>query len=412
MQDYRNVFALIAAVALLQVAGGLLGIVTPLGLDAMGAGTGTVGLVGTLNSIGFMVGAWYSTGLIRRFGNIRVYAAGGAAMSFTFLAMYLAQSIWAWSTIRLVQGAAIAVMFSSAEAWLGAAMPAAKRGSISGVYHLVAKIALILGPFIIVGASITHPEPYVWGAMFLSLALLPITLTKRDQPPPPDREALSIVALFKLAPSGVFACFMAGVMNTGALALLPVYAKSELAGLSDSAATIGAVAAGAAWTGALISQWPAGRLSDLVDRRFVIAGLCLASGLAALALALGGALPIYAALGLLALWGAGSLSFYGVAVAHILDWTPSQKIAQAIAGILFVWAFGSVIGPVLAGLAMKTGFGPGGLFLFVGVMNFVLVFAVLARKAVRGEPPDDEQAPWTPTTPLLAASGEVDPRSD
>ena len=67
---------------------------------------------------------------------------------------------------------------------------------------------------------------------------------------------------------------------------------------------------------------------------------------------------------------------------------------------------------MLAGLAMKTGFGPGGLFLFVGVMNFVLVFAVLARKAVRGEPPDDEQAPWTPTTPLLAASGEVDPRSD
>ncbi|MEL8055840.1 MAG: MFS transporter [Pseudomonadota bacterium] len=412
MRDLRNVFALIAAVTILQLAGGVLGVITPLGLDAFGAGTGEVGVIAALHSIGFMAGAWFSTALIRTFGNIRVHAAGGAVMTISFLLMFMEQNIWAWSGLRLMQGVAIALMFSSVEAWLGSAMPPEKRGSISGFYHLMAKVALIAGPFVIAGMAVTAPEPYMWGAIFMAFALLPITLTRRDQPPMPDREPLSILALYKLAPSGVFACFMAGVMNTGTLALLPVYAVSELEGLAPSATAIGALAAGAAWTGGLISQWPAGKISDKFDRRIVIAIMCLVSGIAALAVGLGGFLPNIAVLILIAIWGAGSLSFYGVAVAHIIDWAPSSKMAQAMSGVLFVWAFGSVLGPVLSGLSMQTPLGASGLFLAVSFMSLALALTILVRRAIRSEPPDAVQEPWNPTTPLLAAQGEIDPRTE
>ncbi|MEO1642810.1 MAG: MFS transporter [Pseudomonadota bacterium] len=412
MQDFRNIFALVAAVTILQLAGGILGVVTPLGLDAFGAGTGEVGLIGALYSAGFMAGAWFSTAFIRTFGNIRVHAAGGAIMTISFLLMYIEQNIWAWSGIRLMQGAAIALMFSSVEAWLGSAMPADKRGSISGFYHLMAKVALIAGPFVIAGMAVTSPEPYMWGAIFMAVALLPITLTRRDQPPMPDREPLSIWALYKLAPSGVFACFMAGVMNTGTLALLPIYAVSELDGLAASATAIGALAAGAAWTGGLISQWPAGKASDKFDRRLVIALMCLGSGLAALIVGLAGFLPNIILLVLIGVWGAGSLSFYGIAVAHIIDWAPTTKMAQAMSGILFVWALGSVLGPVLSGLSMQTPLGESGLFLAAGLMSLVLTLTILVRRLVRPEPPQAVQEPWNPTTPLLAAQGEIDPRAE
>ncbi|MEM8617157.1 MAG: MFS transporter [Pseudomonadota bacterium] len=410
MQDYRNVLALIIAVTILQLAGGILGVMTPLGLDALGAGTASVGLIAALHSIGFMVGAWFSPALIRTFGNIRVHAAGGAVMTMSFLMMFLEQSIWAWSVIRLLQGAAIALMFSSVEAWLGAAMPAEKRGSISGFYHLMAKVALIAGPFVIFGMSVTSPEPYMIGAIFLALAMMPITLTRREQPPMPDREPLSLVALFKMAPSGVFACFMAGVLNTGTLALLPVYAVEKMDSISSSVTVLGALAAGAAWTGWLISQWPAGKVSDAFDRRVVIAVMVLAAGMAAIALGLFTGLPDIALLILIGIWGAGSLSFYGVAVAHILDWAPAGKMAQAMSGVLFVWAFGSVLGPLLAGLSMRTAYGAPGLFVLTAIFSFLLVVSMLIRRAAREEPPEALQEPWSPTTPLLAAQGEIDPR--
>lgn len=412
MADYRNVWVLIAAVTLLQLSGGILGVVTPLGLEVLGAGTLVIGVVAALNSVGFMIGARYSADAIRTFGNIRVYSAAAALAAVSILSMHLVLNIWAWSAIRLVQGVALAFMFSSIEAWLGAAVPAEKRGGVSGFYHLMAKVALIIGPFFALGMSAIDNQPYMWGAIFMALSLLPVCLTRRGEPPVPDVEPLSTKQLFDLAPSGVIAAFLAGVVNTGTLAILPIYAVSALSDLDMSATSLAAIAAAAAWGGGLLSQWPAGKLSDRFDRRTVIAVMTGVSGIAAALLLLGAVLPGYVVLALLALWGAGTLSFYGVAVAHIIDWCPPGKIAQAMSGILFVWAFGSVLGPLLAGGLVRLVSGGGSLFGMAAVLSFVLVLAMLWRRAARDEPPEAIQEPWNPTTPLLAAKGEVDPRSE
>jgi MFS family permease len=412
MADYRNVWVLIAAVTLLQLGGGILGVLTPLGLSEMGAGTVSIGIVAALNSIGFMIGARYSADAIRIFGNIRVYSAAAALAAVSILSMHLLLDAWAWSAIRLVQGIALAFMFSSIEAWLGAAVPAEKRGGVSGFYHLMAKVALIIGPFFALGMSAIDNRPYMWGAIFMALSLLPVCLTRRGEPPIPDTEPLSLKQLYELAPSGVIAAFLAGVINTGTLAFLPIYAVSALSDLSMSATSLAAIAAAAAWGGGLLSQWPAGKISDRFDRRLVIAIMTGAAGIASTVLLLGPVLPGAIVLCLLALWGAGTLSFYGVAVAHIIDWCPQGKIAQAMAGILFVWAFGSVLGPLIAGALVQLLPGSGALFGMAAVLSFVMVIAMMWRRTARNEPPEAAQEPWNPTTPLLAAKGEVDPRSD
>lgn len=412
MADYRSVWVLVAACTLLQLGGGILGVVTPLGLDALGIGTVTIGAVAGLFSVGFMLGAWFATPAIRTFGNIRVYAAAAAVAAITIQAMFLTQSLWTWLVIRFVQGAAFALMFSSIEAWLGAAMPAEKRGAISGFYHFMAKVALIIGPFFAAGMSAIDPHPYIWGAIFLAFSLVPICLTRREQPPVPDTDPLPIAKLIAMSPAGVFACFLAGVVNTGLFAMLPIYASFELTGLNLSVTSLAALASAAAWGGGLISQWPAGRLSDSLDRRTVIAGMMAVASCAALLLGLKLSPSPNLTLALLALWGAGSLSFYGIAVAHIIDWCPPGKIAQAMAGILFVWAAGSVLGPILFGFGMRSAMGARSLFLLAAVLGMILVITMLVRRASRTSPPEDEQEPWTPTTPLLAAKGEVDPRSE
>ncbi len=410
MAGYRSVWILIVAVTLLQAGGGILGIITPLGLEYLGAAPVYIGAIGALHAGGFMYGARRAPTAIRTFGNIRVYAAAAAIVAISIMSMQLALDIWSWALIRLIQGFAFAMMFSSVESWLGAAVAKEDRGGVTGFYHLMAKIGLMSGPFFALGASVVDAEPFLWAAMFVAASMLPVCLTQREEPPLPGADPLTLPSLFKLAPAGVFAAFLAGVANTGVLALLPVYAIGELESLAETPTAVAAIAAAAAWLGGLVTQWPCGKLSDAIDRRWVIAGMSIASGGAAAVLGIVEAPSQTLSLILIGLWGAGALSFYGIAVAHIVDRSPDDKIAQAMSGTLFVWAFGSVLGPPLAGLAMSTNYGAKGLFVMAAIGSALLAVVMVLRRAARTGPDRKMRAPWNFTTPLLAQKGKADPR--
>ena len=412
MADYRNVWALIAAAAFLQLGGGILGVVTPLGLETLGVSPTLIGAIAAGHAVGFMVGAWTSSNAIILFGNIRVFSAAAAVCGASVLAMQIALDPLGWTLIRVVQGAAFAWMFSSIESWLGATVSAKSRGSVSGFYHLIAKLSLVLGPFFVAGLAPIDFRPYLWCAIFLVLSLLPICLTRRGEPAPPSTEPFPLRRLFRLAPAAVISVFLAGVINSGTMALLPIYAGVALPDVSGGATGAAAMAAAACWIGGLISQWPAGRISDHVDRRLVIAAMAGVSGIAALALGLFPGLPSRTILILLAVWGAGSLSFYGIGVAHAIDRAETSQIARVMAGLLFVWAVGSVVGPPLSGLAFRLPFTDGGLFLLTAILSGALLFFMVVRRASRKDVPQEDQEPWNITLPSTAEVAEMDPRTE
>jgi len=412
MADYRNVWALIAAAAFLQLGGGILGVVTPLGLETLGVSPGMIGAIAAGHAVGFMVGAWYSSTAIILFGNIRVFSAAAAVCGASVLAMQLALDPIGWTIVRIIQGAAFAWMFSSIESWLGATVSAKSRGSVSGFYHLIAKVSLVLGPFFVAGLAPIDFRPYLWCAIFLVLSLLPVCLTRRGEPPPPGTEAFRLTRLFKLAPAAVISVFLAGVINSGTMALLPIYAGVAMPDVAGGATGAAALAAAAAWIGGLISQWPAGRISDHFDRRVVIAVMGAIASIAALVLGLRPGLPSNVILIALAAWGAGSLSFYGIGVAHAIDRAEAPQIARVMAGLLFVWAFGSVIGPPLSGFAFNLPFTQGGLFLLAAILSALLSFSMLWRRASRKDVPQEDQEPWKITLPSTAEVAEIDPRTE
>jgi MFS family permease len=83
----------------------------------------------------------------------------------------------------------------------------------------------------------------------------------------------------------------------------------------------------------------------------------------AAAIALGACIALYLTAGkvsfsitvlLSALWGAGALSFYSVSAAHATDRTEAGQITQVMSGMLFIWAGGSVLGPLLTGVVADT----------------------------------------------------------
>jgi len=236
-------------------------------------------------------------------------------------------------------------------------------------------------------------------AALAALSMVPLCFTSAAQPDPPKAQPLALVEQFAIAPAAVIGCFGAGLVNGGVLALAPLYA-AEHYGPSAAAEFYSA-----AFTGSLLLQWPAGRLSDRMDRRLVIAALASLAAVAAFALAVwSGQLLSWSATLLFFIWGAGALSFYGIAVAHMADRAEPGKLAQSAAGLLFVWAAGSVIGPLILG-PLVDWFDVAGMFWFAGGAALFVAFAMFWRRSTRRGPVTKEE--YAPQLGTSVAAGEI-----
>ncbi len=395
----RNVGALIAAIAILQLAGGLLGVRLPIAFIADGHSRTELGLVAAAYSAGFMLGAVIATTLLSRVGHIRVYAACAAVFSAATLALHFTGDVWSWGLARMAAGASVALMFAAIESWMNFAIGARVRGEVLSVYMVMTKAALALGPFFAFNYAPQAPEPWMIAAALAALSMVPVCFTPAAPPDRPKAQPLALAEQFAIAPAAVIGSFGAGLVNGGVLALAPLYAAQHY---GENAA---AEFYSAAFTGSLLLQWPAGRLSDRVDRRLVIAGLTGLAALASFALALwSGQLLAAAAIFLFFLWGAGALSFYGIAVAHMADRAEPGKLAQSAAGLLFVWAGGSIIGPIMMGPLVDLA-GIAGLFWFAGAAAFAVCGLMFWRRTTREAATNKEE--FSPQIATSVAAGEI-----
>jgi MFS family permease len=393
----RNVAALIAAITILQLSGGLLGVRIPLAFADQSRTA--LGLVAASYSAGFMMGAMIATVLFARVGHIRVYAACAAMFAAATLSLHFAEGVWAWGLARMASGIAVALMFAAIESWLSFSIGKAARGEVMSVYMVLTKGALALGPYLAFGYTPLSPEPWMIAAMLAALSMVPICFTAAEQPAPPKAQPLALVEQFATAPAAVIASFGAGLVNGGVLALAPLYASQHYG--PNAAVEFYS----AAFVGSLLLQWPAGRLSDRVDRRLVVAGLAAIAAGAAFALALwSGQLREWSAIALFFTWGAGALSFYGIAVAHMADRAEPGKLAQSAAGLLFVWAAGSIVGPMLMG-PLVDWFDVAGMFWFAGAAALAVALAMFWRRTTREQATAKEN--YAPQDGASVAAGEI-----
>ena len=393
----RNVAALIAAVTILQLAGGLLGVRIPLAFADQSRTA--LGLVAACYSAGFMMGAMIATVLFARVGHIRVYAACAAIFAAATLSLHFAEDVWTWGLARMATGVAVALMFAAVESWLSFSIGKAARGEVMSIYMVLTKGALALGPYLTFGYAGDAPEPWMIAAMLAALSMVPICFTAAEQPAPPKAQPLALVEQFATAPAAVIGSFGAGLVNGGVLAMAPLYAAEHYG--QNAAAEFYS----AAFVGSLLLQWPAGRLSDRIDRRLVIAGLAALAAAAAFALAVwSGRLLEWSAILLFFLWGAGALSFYGIAVSHMADRAEPGKLAQSAAGLLFVWAAGSIVGPMLMG-PLVDWFDVAGMFWFAGAAALAVTLAMFWRRTTREEAEEKEE--FAPQIGTSVSAGEI-----
>jgi MFS family permease len=212
--------------------------------------------------------------------------------------------------------------------------------------------------------------------------------------------------LYGISPVGVMGCIAVGFANSAVWTLAPVFAQDHgLAktwlGVFMSVFTVG---------GALI-QLPLGRLSDRMDRRFIIAFVCVAAAGIGVALATFGGAHRWTILPLIGLFGTVALPLYGLSVAHTNDRVPRDEFVETSATLLFINSLASVGGPTLAALVMGR-FGTSALFFYTAAIHVAMAAFTIVRITVKDAAPaqtrDRFEALPQQSTPMEA---ELDPRA-
>jgi MFS family permease len=374
--NLRPIASILLGVAFFLAGNGLLFTLLPLRGSAEGFSALALGGIGSSYYLGFVSGCLLAPWLIVRAGHIRAFAAIVALAAVIALAYPLAPQVIIWLPIRFINGFCVAGFYLVIESWLNDRATNANRGLIMSSYIGVNFIAFTVGQVLVTGYPVKQAGDFMLAAMFASLAIIPVALTRSAQPVPITAVSFRPGELYRAAPVGLVASFMIGAANGAFWGLGPL--SAEGAGLTVHQV---ALFMGAATLAGAVMQWPVGRISDRIDRRIVLLGLLIAAALTGFMLWQARASGIWL-IGLGLLFGTFTLPGYALAAAHAYDKTPSEEIVPTAATILLANALGSVTGPLIASMLMSS-LGPSALFLFTAGVQALLAAFVFYRIKVK-----------------------------
>ncbi len=368
---------------------------TLLGLRATleGFPTPVTGMIMSCYYVGYLLGTIAAPRLLREIGHIRVFAALAAVASAAALVQALFVNPFAWGAMRAASGLCFAGIYVVAESWLNDRASRANRGRLLAVYMLVLYIGLGSAQFLLILSNPSTPAPFMLVSALICLAMVPIVVSARQAPEPAMPSKVRYRDLYRNSPLGVVAVAVSGLISAIIFSMGPVYARLSGMGTTD-VATFMALSILAA----VLTQYPVGRLSDRIDRRTVIAGVCTLGTALAGSIAVFGTMPHALFLTLSAVFSGFVLTLYSLAISHVNDKLEPAQTVAASSALLRLNGAAAATGPVLAG-SLIAAFGPSAYFATLASLTGALTIYDLWRKSRRRPVPSAQKGPFINVQP-------------
>jgi len=405
-QALLTIAALLIAAAILLAGNGLQNTLLAVRGNLEGFSLTAIGLLLSSFFVGFVAGCKLTPLFVKSVGHIRTFTALASIASAAALGHALFVDPAWWMVLRLITGVCIAGLNMIIESWINERAPSEKRGRILAIYRMVDFSALLIGQALL---TLADPLGFVLFAVvsiLISLALVPVALSTAVAPQPIKGAQLNIRKLWRISPVAAAGTLSCGAANGAFWALGPVFVQQV-------GYEIGAVATfmSAAILGGALGQWPLGAISDLVDRRRVIAAIAFGAVLASAAIALYGRVHLWTLLPAAVMFGAMSMPIFAISAALAHDRAAPGEYVETSGGLLLLYGVGAMIGPLVGARAMDWA-GPQALFVYAGAVY--VIYATFSLLEIRRRPPVpfEDMAPYAPVPRTTPAVFELAPQDE
>ncbi|MDC0968068.1 MFS transporter [Alphaproteobacteria bacterium] len=312
--------------------------------------------------LGYLFSSIQCPKLIKNVGHIRVFAAFASLGSIAILLHWVMVNPIAWLIFRMITGFSFAAIYIVCESWLNDRADNNSRGQLIGFYMIVLYFSNCGGVLLVNLSPTSEAYLYILISLLISVALVPILLTKKPAPDISTPKFISLKELFLKSPMAFVGSFAIGLIYSALFGLMGVFgAKIGLSVFQISIMFFVNTFIGA------VFQYPVGKISDKFDRRtilFVLNIIAIASLIFAF---LFGPSSFYILLIFIAIHSAVSLPYYAVVISHMNDFLEKEEIISGSSTLTLVNALGMVMGPLLASLFMAY-FGAYGYFVYMIVI--------------------------------------------
>ncbi len=398
--------ALLLGVTGLVLGTGILGVLLPLRGVAEGFSTFGIAAVGAAYFFGFIVGALQTQRLVERVGHIRLFASLAAITAATVMIHALAINLPVWIVVRAVTGFSVAGLYVVIESWLNHQALNETRGRLFAIYMVINFAALMSGQLLLVTMDSHSVTPFLVTCLAVCLSLVPVALSKATAPSAEPTPPLGLKRLFRMSPLGTVGCLLVGLANGAYWSLGAVFGGALLGSDAGAAIFVSAFVLGGA-----LGQVPLGRLSDTWDRRKTIVLTCVLSALGGVLLVFWPQPELWVLLILGGATGAFMLAVYSLCVAHTNDHVERKDFVAVSSGLLLYYAFGAIIGPLLAA-TLITMVGQRGLFLLTAATHLLLAGYALYRMHKREPVEEEAREDFVAMLRPAPMASEMDPRAD
>ncbi|MDA9717770.1 MFS transporter [Candidatus Pelagibacter sp.] len=366
--------------------------------------------------VGYFVGSKTTPNLVQKVGHIRVFAAFASLASLSALVAVAYVNPFMWTLSRFITGISLVSCYVVSESWLNDRATNKNRGQLLSAYMIVLYLGLAVGMLLLNFSEPKAYEPFILVSVLLSLALVPILLTKRPAPKFKRIGTINIRELYEISPLGTVSSFATGVIHAAFFSLISVYAtKAGFTLLETSILLFIATISG------VIGQGPIGYFSDMYDRRKVIVVTTLMASALAFFSILFSSDPLqntyymqeFAFKKILFFLFVGAytslcLPLFSLNLAHTNDFVPREKFVAAGGGLQLIFGIGAISGPVICSVFMGW-FGLNGFFIFLILIHTLIGIFGIHRMRVRktAENPDSTFTPMPAT--ITPAGLELDP---
>ncbi len=384
------ILPLLLATAILLAGNGLQGTLLAVRANLEGFPTALIGVLMSAYFAGFVLGCRFNPSFIKSVGHIRTFLALASIASASALIHPLVVDVWVWAVLRAVTGFCFAGLIMVIESWINERATNATRGRILSVYRVIDLTSTMAGNALLATADPKDFHLFATVSILMSIALVPVALTRSDAPKPIETARLNIPRLFEVSPVAAVGAPMIGLANASFWGVGAVYAQQLGYSTAQIAGFFSAVIIGAA-----LLQWPLGWLSDRIDRRRVMLGASILGVASAIALSLLGSRSADLLFSLGALVGAFIIPMFGLNVAHANDHAEPGEAVSTNGSLLLLHGCGSVVGATLGATVMSI-FGPPSLFVYIAVIYAFFAAFCLYRILTTPPVPDERKSPFTP----------------